>query len=239
MCFSVLLLKGQNSVVLSGVVTDQTNNPISEVIIQGVSDNQITYTDDRGAFTLELPKDNPYQVIFKAINTKLKEEKFSLSSDTSIVVILEVSRAELPTVTIGSDADAFGIRQLRAVEDGGLYVGKKTEVINIDKLVSNKAGNNARQAFAKVPSLNIWESDNAGLQLDIGGRGLSPNRSANFNTRQNGYDMSADALGYPESYYNPPLEAVQQIEVVRGAGALQYGSQFCLLYTSPSPRDRG
>ncbi|MEL7162616.1 MAG: TonB-dependent receptor, partial [Bacteroidota bacterium] len=38
--------------------------------------------------------------------------------------------------------------------------------------------------------------------------------------------MSADALGYPESYYHPPLQAVQQIEVVRGAGALQYGSQF-------------
>jgi len=225
-CFSVLLLKGQDTVILSGVVTDQNNNPLSEVIIQGVSDNQITYTDDGGIFTLELPKDNPYQVIFKAINTELKEEKFTISSDTSVVVILHVSRAELPTVTIGSDTDAFGIRQLRATEDGGLYVGKKTEVINIDRLVSNKAGNNARQAFAKVPSLNIWESDNAGLQLDIGGRGLSPNRSANFNTRQNGYDMSADALGYPESYYNPPLEAVQQIEVVRGAGALQYGSQF-------------
>ena len=57
MCFSVLLLKGQDSVMLSGVVTDQNNIPISEVIIQGVSDNQITYTDDQGAFTLELPKD--------------------------------------------------------------------------------------------------------------------------------------------------------------------------------------
>ena len=138
-------------------------------------------------------------------------------------------------------------------------------------MIANKASNNARQAFAKIPSLNIWESDNAGLQLDIGGRGLSPRRSANFNTRQNGYDISADALGYPESYYVPPQQAVKQIEVVRGAGALQYGSQFgglvnfklkqgskekafnletentygafnfintCLLYTSPSPRDR-
>ena len=64
------------------------------------------------------------------------------------------------------------------------------------------------------------------MQLDIGGRGLSPNRSSNFNTRQNNYEISADPLGYPESYYTPPSQAVNQIQLVRGAGALQYGTQF-------------
>lgn len=221
---AVTCLSAQSTVKLSGVVIDQHNAPLEEVVVQ--AEDKLAYTDGEGAFTLELIRGKTQLVLFKAINSALLEESYTLSTDTTVIITLQVAGAELPTVTIGSDADAFGIRQLRAVEEGGLYVGKKTEVINIERLVSNKAGNNARQAFAKVPSLNIWESDNAGLQLDIGGRGLSPNRSANFNTRQNGYDMSADALGYPESYYNPPLEAVQQIEVVRGAGALQYGSQF-------------
>ena len=56
--------------------------------------------------------------------------------------------------------------------------------------------------------------------------GLSPNRSWDFNVRQNGYDISADPYGYPEAYYNPQLQAVQRIEIVRGHGALQYGPQF-------------
>ena len=56
--------------------------------------------------------------------------------------------------------------------------------------------------------------------------GLSPNRSSNFNIRQNGYDISADALGYPESYYTPSSEALDKIEIVRGAASLQYGPQF-------------
>ena len=64
------------------------------------------------------------------------------------------------------------------------------------------------------------------FQLGIGGRGLSPNRNSNFNTRQNGYDISADALGYPESYYTPPAESIERIEVVRGAASLQFGTQF-------------
>ena len=64
------------------------------------------------------------------------------------------------------------------------------------------------------------------MQLSIGGRGLDPNRTANFNTRQNGYDISADVLGYPESYYTPPAEALKEIQVIRGAASLQYGTQF-------------
>ncbi|MEM9544606.1 MAG: TonB-dependent receptor [Bacteroidota bacterium] len=223
---SAFSLFAQNVVNLSGVVVDQENNALSDVLIQVSNSDLVTYTDLSGSFFLELKRDTMYEVLFKELNSETKVESFKIYSDTSIVVTLQLSGVTLPTVTVGSDSDIFGIRQLRAVEAGGLYVGKKTEVINIEKMLGNKAANNARQAFAKVPSLNIWESDNAGLQLDIGGRGLSPNRSANFNTRQNGYDMSADALGYPESYYNPPQQAIKQIEVVRGAGALQYGSQF-------------
>ncbi|HLG38904.1 MAG TPA: TonB-dependent receptor, partial [Chitinophagaceae bacterium] len=60
----------------------------------------------------------------------------------------------------------------------------------------------------------------------IAARGLSPNRSWEFNVRQNGYDIAADPFGYPEAYYNPQLQAVQRIEIVRGQGSLQYGPQF-------------
>ena len=69
--------------------------------------------------------------------------------------------------------------------------------------MANLASNNARQIYSQIPGLNIYQNDDAGLQLHIGGRGLDPNRTSNFNTRQNNYDISADVLGYPESYYTP------------------------------------
>ncbi len=122
--------------------------------------------------------------------------------------------------------NGMGIGALRSVEGAAIYEAKKTEVIRLDDITANKAANNARQVFAKVAGLNIWENDGSGLQLNIGARGLSPNRTANFNTRQNGYDIAADPLGYPESYYTPPVEALERIEVVRGAASLQYGTQF-------------
>jgi Fe(3+) dicitrate transport protein len=93
-------------------------------------------------------------------------------------------------------------------------------------MIINTSANNARQIYSQISGLNIFESNDAGLQLNIGGRGLDPNRSSNFNVRQNGYDISADVLGYPESYYTPTAEALEEIQVIRGAASLQYGTQF-------------
>jgi Fe(3+) dicitrate transport protein len=72
----------------------------------------------------------------------------------------------------------------------------------------------------------VWESDGSGIQTGIATRGLSPNRSWEFNMRQNGYDISSDVFGYPEAYYTPPADAVAKIEILRGASSLQYGPQF-------------
>jgi Outer membrane receptor for Fe3+-dicitrate len=109
------------------------------------------------------------------------------------------------TISAGQE-QTMGLGRLKSVEGVVVYEGKKSEVVSLRDITANLATNNPRQVFSRVAGLNIWESDGAGLQLGIGGRGLSPNRTSNFNTRQNGYDISADALGYPESYYTPPLK---------------------------------
>lgn len=112
------------------------------------------------------------------------------------------------------------------LENGQIYAGKKNEIILLDRLHANVVTNNSRQIFAKVPGIMVWENDGSGTQLSIATRGLSPNRSWEFNIRQNGYDITPDIFGYPEAYYTPPMEAVERIEVVRGAASLQYGPQF-------------
>lgn len=122
--------------------------------------------------------------------------------------------------------NSFGISRLNNVEGTTINAGKKTEAIYVGDLNANLAANNSRQIFSKVAGINIFENDGTGTQIGIGGRGLNPNRVSNFNMRQNGYDISADALGYPESYYTPPTEAIDRIEVLRGAASLQFGTQF-------------
>jgi len=132
----------------------------------------------------------------------------------------------LPEITVVGKGSKSDYQQMPEVVGTNIYAAKKNCLIIIDNVKGNVAMNTMRQVLAKVPGIHIWESDPSGIQIGIAARGLSPNRSWEFNVRQNGYDIAADPFGYPEAYYNPQLQAVQRIEVVRGQGAIQYGPQF-------------
>ncbi len=115
---------------------------------------------------------------------------------------------------------------LPAIDGVRIYGGKKTAFISPEKLNIDLSSNNSRQLFGRIPGIMVWESDGSGIQTGIATRGLSPNRSWEFNMRQNGYDISSDVFGYPEAYYTPPADAVAKIEILKGASSLQYGPQF-------------
>ncbi|MCU0404782.1 MAG: TonB-dependent receptor [Chitinophagaceae bacterium] len=129
-------------------------------------------------------------------------------------------------VTVIGQYSRADIHQLPEVVGTSIMAGKKNSLIVMDNVNGNVVTNTMRQVMAKVPGIHVWESEGSGIQIGVAARGLSPNRSWEFNTRQNGYDIAADPFGYPEAYYTPQLQAVQRIQVVRGAGSLQYGPQF-------------
>ena len=133
---------------------------------------------------------------------------------------------QLRETTVSAMRERADLQRLQEVDGDKIYSGKKNEVLLLQHANANLVTNNARQIFMKVPGVMVWESDGSGVQIGIAARGLSPNRSWEFNVRQNGYDVTPDVFGYPESYYNPPMEAVDRIELVRGAASLQYGPQF-------------
>ncbi len=133
---------------------------------------------------------------------------------------------QLKDVTIVGRNSKSDYQQIPEIVGTNIYAGKKNALIVLENVQGNIANNTMRQVLAKVPGIHVWESDPSGIQIGIAARGLSPNRSWEFNIRQNGYDIAADPFGYPEAYYNPQLQAVQRIEIVRGQGALQYGPQF-------------
>ena len=165
--------------------------------------------------------------IFIAEGYSVVEKEIDLSKVNKFNLILSRQVEELNEVILSArKKELFALKRMRDFENTAIYAGKKTEVIIIEQSMANLAANNARQIFNQIPGLNIYQNDDAGLQLHIGGRGLDPNRTSNFNTRQNGYDISADVLGYPESYYTPPAEAIEEIQIIRGAASLQYGTQF-------------
>lgn len=213
---------------LTGMVKDATlNKPVTgaEVFIKEI--NRLGSTDSYGEFSFTQLKPDDYTIIVFAMGYNTITKKVKVDSDTKVVLLLEPFGRELSEVVIRQKKEEiFNLGRLNPVEGTAIYAGKKSEVVLMDQTIGNLAANNARQIYSQIVGLNIYDNSDAGLQLNVGGRGLNPNRTANFNTRQNGYDISADVLGYPESYYTPPAEALSEIEVIRGAASLQYGTQF-------------
>jgi Fe(3+) dicitrate transport protein len=229
LCFLFCTLPAAAQLEFSGYVIDkETGEPIEGVDIYNNALGKSYVSDEKGYFKMtELPYGDLNLFFFKLGYEIINRKFISETRNTVVYIELEkLSREMSEVAVIDQRNQIFAVKRLREVEGTSIYAGKKNEVISLDQIVVNTSSNNARQIYGQVSGLNIFESNDAGLQLNIGGRGLDPNRSSNFNIRQNGYDISADVLGYPESYYTPPAEGLQEIQVIRGAASLQYGTQF-------------
>ncbi|MBU2947078.1 TonB-dependent receptor [Zobellia uliginosa] len=232
--FSIILIVFLTSfsafaqLTISGKVTDEKGNPVEDAEVYLKELQLLRTADSEGRFEFTNIQGGKYTVVVFAFEYDVYQKELTFESTFNLNVQLQrIKSQQLSEVVLTEKREkVFALKQLKKVEGTAIYAGKKTEVVLLEGLTGNLAANNARQIYSQVVGLNIYDNGDAGLQLNIGGRGLDPNRTANFNTRQNGYDISADVLGYPESYYTPPAEALEEIQVIRGAASLQYGSQF-------------
>ena len=200
--------------------------PLDSVEIYNEFGGLLATTNAQGRYDFTT-SETELKLIFFKYGYKLLKTSLLFKDSQLEDIFLDQSVEELSEVQlVAAKQKIFSIKRLKDVEGTAIYAGKKTEVILVDNLMANLASNNSRQIYSQIVGLNIYQNDDAGLQLNIGGRGLDPNRTSNFNTRQNNYDISADVLGYPESYYSPPAESLSEIQIIRGAASLQYGTQF-------------
>jgi Fe(3+) dicitrate transport protein len=194
-----------------------------------LSDGKSAITQKSGAFQFEGLLIGNYELKTEVGGQIVLLNVFVISKEDETLdfdIITMARNIQLKEVAITDRYINKQIERMPDVKDNVIYTAKKNEVVRLSTSSANLAQNNSRQLFAKVPGIQIWESDGSGVQMGIAARGLSPNRMWEFNTRQNGYDISSDPFGYPEAYYTPSVESLERIEIIRGAASLQYGPQF-------------
>ena len=209
---------------LQGTVQNKAGQPIAEAFVWLEPTQISTTTNANGRYRFSDLPQGSYVLTFSATGYQNQRLEVVLEQTSGAVSCTLDSLSITFDRDILVEEDAYYLDP--AISGVTLLRSKTLQVVDLEESLGNMAANNARELYKTIPGLNIWENDNSGIQLNIGGRGLSPNRTSNFNTRQNGYDISADALGYPETYYTPPAQALQRIEVLRGAASLQFGTQF-------------
>ena len=132
---------------------------------------------------------------------------------------------DLKLITVKSINFKNDVLRLEPISGVSIFSGKKNEVILLNSIDANITERTARQVFAKVPGVFVYDME-GGNQLNIATRGLDPHRGWEFNQRKDGAISNSDLYAYPASHYSIPLESVERIEIVRGTASLQYGSQL-------------
>ena len=77
-----------------------------------------------------------------------------------------------------------------------------------------------------VPGVNGFSDDGIGnSRISVSIRGLNPRRSSRVLILEDGIPIQPALYVYPNMYYNPPADRIDQLEVIKGSGSVLYGPQ--------------
>lgn len=203
--------------------------PLGGLLIRIDSGGSRATTDDAGRFQIaDVSRGVHRLTVFRGDVPLIGRQLVIAGGDTiDIAIELPSAHATLAPVVVSANRALHVIGHLGDVSDNVVYTAKKTEIIVIDSLRANLAQDVERQILGRLPGAHFSETAGAGFPSNgVSFRGLDPTQSVELNTRQNGVSIAADLFGYPEAYYTPPADALERIEVVRGAGSLAFGPQF-------------
>lgn len=149
--------------------------------------------------------------------------------------------AALPTIV-----SAQGIVEAPAVKVRGILPERLESVPGSFEIVNRKALDarapfSIKEALDGVSGVHVVDEDSMGLGLNIGVRGLDPRRTSRTLLLEDGMPIFLGPYGDPSAHYSTPLERIERVEVVKGAGQILYGPQtvggMINFVTRPIPRN--
>ena len=212
----------------TGRVTNIDGDPIPGATVSFEQDGFVTTTDSQGEFRLPNLPPGMHEVLVTAIgyHTHVVQHEMGEERGGNLLVQLQSDAIALDGILVSASRLPGAAHPAPDLLGTMVLAGIKSTIIEIADLPVNLAEKTGRQVFSRVPGAFVYDMDGSGNQMNVSTRGLDAHRSWELNVRQDGVLLNSDMYGYPASHYSPPMEAIESIIMVRGAAALQYGSQF-------------
>ncbi|HYN25378.1 MAG TPA: TonB-dependent receptor plug domain-containing protein, partial [Pyrinomonadaceae bacterium] len=224
-----------NTTSISGRVLDQNSAAISGATVTLQSNNsspQLTViTDEAGRFRFEGLRAAEYRLVTKKAGFSASDRVITATGtvNTAIEVLLQpapiaesvvITSSHLLTTpeSMERTPGSFGIVEAQALERSRALTS--TEVLR------------------KVAGVNVRDEEGLGLRPNIGIRGMNPTRSTKLLLLEDGIPLTYAPYGDNASYYHPPIDRFESIEVLKGSGQILYGPQTVggvINYLTPLP----
>jgi Fe(3+) dicitrate transport protein len=219
---------------LTGSLIDSSSNtPISGAYVYWFRGNKIiqyTITDDIGLFELKNIKSGIQNIRVRHLGYDELNIDFRISSgENELQLSLSQSHISLPTVKV------IGVRPSDFSNLPG--AANKLSEKDLEKI----APIGTQEALEYVPGINGFADDGIGnSRINIGIRGINPRRTSRTLVLEDGIPIQPALYVYSSMYYNPPIERVGEIEVIKGSSSIQYGPQTMggvINYVTHRPRE--
>ncbi|WP_169303395.1 TonB-dependent receptor family protein [Pedobacter cryophilus] len=120
---------------------------------------------------------------------------------------------EMPQVTVVGTKDKLFSRV-----PGSVSIVTKKDLLQLNPLTVN-------EVLRKITGLNVVDEEGAGLRVNIGIRGLDPDRSRSVLMLEDGVPIALNPYGEPEMYFTPAIDKMAGLEILKGSGQILFGPQ--------------
>ncbi|MDH4457406.1 MAG: TonB-dependent receptor plug domain-containing protein [Nevskia sp.] len=153
----------------------------------------------------------------------------------------EGATVEVAAATVTTDKGETAV-VLKAVTivgeaDDLANIAGSAQVLDADTLRASRVFTTS-EALRKLPGVSVRDEEGFGLRPNIGIRGLNPTRSTKVLLLEDGIPVTYGVYGDNASYYHPPIERFDRVEVLKGAAVNLYGPQTIggvINYITPIP----
>lgn len=221
-------------VSITGHVVDQTGAavPHASVIARRLSNGveQRTLVSADGTFAIADLEAGDYEVSANAEGFAASLQRVSLRvGDNRLRFQLRVGNlSEDVTVVAGEIAGSHErLRRLPGAVD----------IIDRDTLERSRVMTTS-EALRKVAGVHVRDEEGFGLRPNIGIRGLNPTRSTRVLLLEDGIPLTYAPYGDNASYYHPPIDRFERLEILKGGAQIAYGPQTvggAINYLTPRP----
>jgi Fe(3+) dicitrate transport protein len=214
-------LRSSGGAALAGatVVLEQRDRRLAE-----------TRADDQGRFTFAALDPGHYVVLVLAAGTQAIGAAEVVEVGTAPVTV------ELTVPVIVDEIAVFGTRIATAPEKipGAVTVLSR-------ELIEASRPTHLGELLRKAPGVMVRDEEGFSLRPNIGMRGLNPTRSSKVLLLEDGLPLTYAPYGDNASYYHPPLQRFESIEILKGSGQIAYGPATVggvINYLTPAPPAR-
>lgn len=206
---------GDNTLVIAGKVLSDDGETIPYANILVVGTVKGTYTNTDGSFEIYDLPDGEYTLKVSAVGFKSFTREVTIIGGqmSEVNLVFEETGVEMPQFDVIANKD----RVFSRVPGSVTFIDKR-EIKTVNPLSGN-------EVLRRSPGVHVVDEEGLGMRVNVGIRGLDPDRSRSVLVMEDGVPVALAPYGEPEMYYTPAMERMAGVEILKGSGQILFGPQ--------------